>query len=130
LRCFPYLCLFSFFLLIPPPPRSPLFPYTTLFRSHFTLDTASVEPMPTGLSSTSQPETGRPFLFPRRATIRSPSARQRSCGENLRSFHLHRSQPAQDRARRRGAGKRRDSCSWPLSFLVLLVTADITRHLG
>src|SRR5437870_9817620 len=23
-----------FFLLLPPPPRSPLFPYTTLFRSH------------------------------------------------------------------------------------------------
>src|SRR5207302_11356598 len=25
----------SFFLLTPPPPRSPLFPYTTLFRSDF-----------------------------------------------------------------------------------------------
>src|SRR5207253_9872846 len=28
----PYTSL-SFFLIIPPPPRSPLFPYTTLFRS-------------------------------------------------------------------------------------------------
>src|SRR5256885_17129487 len=27
------LCLCFFFLMIPPPPRSPLFPYPTLFRS-------------------------------------------------------------------------------------------------
>src|SRR5205809_3217435 len=27
------LCIFVFFSLIPPPPRSTLFPYTTLFRS-------------------------------------------------------------------------------------------------
>src|SRR5947209_19037729 len=43
---------FFFFLMIRPPPRSPLFPYTTLFRSlhfhavHFmrTLPTGSVDP--------------------------------------------------------------------------------------
>src|SRR2546430_3643917 len=31
------LILFFFFLIIRPPPRSPLFPYTTLFRSMFEL---------------------------------------------------------------------------------------------
>src|SRR5215510_15972848 len=29
-----FLSLFFFFLMIRPPPRSTLFPYTTLFRSH------------------------------------------------------------------------------------------------
>src|SRR5437773_12557309 len=29
--------LFSFFILIRPPPRSTLFPYTTLFRSRFSI---------------------------------------------------------------------------------------------
>src|SRR5205809_5734457 len=29
-------CSFFFFLIIRPPPRSTLFPYTTLFRSYFT----------------------------------------------------------------------------------------------
>src|SRR5207247_10800692 len=29
----PHLCVFSFFFLLPRPPRSTLFPYTTLFRS-------------------------------------------------------------------------------------------------
>src|SRR2546422_3044908 len=29
------MCLFFFFLMIRRPPRSTLFPYTTLFRSHF-----------------------------------------------------------------------------------------------
>src|SRR5947209_20333034 len=35
-----------FFSMIPRPPRSTLFPYTTLFRSHFmrTLPTGSVDP--------------------------------------------------------------------------------------
>src|SRR5207237_2531650 len=28
-----FLCLFFVFLMLPPPPRSTLFPYTTLFRS-------------------------------------------------------------------------------------------------
>src|SRR5258708_21730451 len=31
---------FFFFLMIRRPPRSTLFPYTTLFRSHFSLETA------------------------------------------------------------------------------------------
>src|SRR5438552_18402800 len=31
----PYLSYCFFFLMIPPPPRSTLFPYTTLFRSQF-----------------------------------------------------------------------------------------------
>src|SRR5471030_3462415 len=31
--CIAYLCLFFFFLMIRRPPRSTLFPYTTLFRS-------------------------------------------------------------------------------------------------
>src|SRR2546429_1275777 len=36
------LCLFFFFLMIRRPPRSTLFPYTTLFRSHLEfLDTVS-----------------------------------------------------------------------------------------
>src|SRR5436189_4071959 len=29
-----FLCMLFFFLMIRPPPRSTLFPYTTLFRSH------------------------------------------------------------------------------------------------
>src|SRR5207253_11475058 len=34
--CFlPYILLFFFFLLLPRPPRSTLFPYTTLFRSRY-----------------------------------------------------------------------------------------------
>src|SRR3989441_7461813 len=33
-----YLLLFFFFLMIRRPPRSTLFPYTTLFRSRFTVD--------------------------------------------------------------------------------------------
>src|SRR2546430_11346314 len=32
-----YLCVFFFFLMIRRPPRSTLFPYTTLFRSHLLL---------------------------------------------------------------------------------------------
>src|SRR2546430_12199352 len=32
--CSAYLCCFFFFLMIRRPPRSTLFPYTTLFRSH------------------------------------------------------------------------------------------------
>src|SRR5262249_61336804 len=37
LRLYPRLvpCSIFFFLMIPRPPRSPLFPYTTLFRSSF-----------------------------------------------------------------------------------------------
>src|SRR5262249_62056816 len=34
LHLFLYLYVSLFFLMIPPPPRSTLFPYTTLFRSH------------------------------------------------------------------------------------------------
>src|SRR4051812_2211448 len=45
----------------------PAWPAFSAWNSHFTFDTASVEPMPTGLSSTTQPETGRPFFLPRRA---------------------------------------------------------------
>src|SRR6266542_6807452 len=32
--CFSFFCFFFFFLMIRRPPRSTLFPYTTLFRSH------------------------------------------------------------------------------------------------
>src|SRR5256885_13158319 len=31
------MCIFFFFLMIRRPPRSTLFPYTTLFRSHFSI---------------------------------------------------------------------------------------------
>src|SRR5438876_11059161 len=34
-----------FFLMIPPPPRSTLFPYTTLFRSQMTTSTTSIDIM-------------------------------------------------------------------------------------
>src|SRR5437762_5652232 len=34
-----FLFLFFFFLMIRRPPRSTLFPYTTLFRSHYVFDT-------------------------------------------------------------------------------------------
>src|SRR5690242_21476549 len=33
-----FLTIFIFFLMIPPPPRSTLFPYTTLFRSKLALE--------------------------------------------------------------------------------------------
>src|SRR2546430_13420918 len=33
-RCWSYILFFFFFLMIRRPPRSTLFPYTTLFRSH------------------------------------------------------------------------------------------------
>src|SRR5436305_13191613 len=39
--CLPHLYNFIFFLILPPPPTSPLFPYTTLFRS----STLSQSPM-------------------------------------------------------------------------------------
>src|SRR5690606_6160423 len=55
----------------------PAWPALSAWNSHFTLETASVEPMPTGLSSTSQPETGRPFFLPRRATICPPATGSR-----------------------------------------------------
>src|SRR5699024_12405368 len=36
--CYPFpLCSSFLFLMLPPPPRSPLFPYTTLFRSPNTI---------------------------------------------------------------------------------------------
>src|SRR2546425_4992842 len=34
--------MFFFFLMIRRPPRSTLFPYTTLFRSHFLVDTSGI----------------------------------------------------------------------------------------
>src|SRR5207244_11508524 len=55
----PSLC-FVFFLLIRPPPRSTLFPYTTLFRS-----SGSGAPTPRKASSCSQQ--------PRRCATRSPA---------------------------------------------------------
>src|SRR5947209_17729219 len=45
----PYACVFFFFSLIPRPPRSTLFPYTTLFRS-LRDDEAAAEAM--GVNST------------------------------------------------------------------------------
>src|SRR5439155_21845985 len=36
--------LFCLYLLIPRPPRSPLFPYTTLFRSPITMTGTATEP--------------------------------------------------------------------------------------
>src|SRR3989454_338074 len=41
-----------FFLMIRPPPRSTLFPYTTLFRSSYTI-TATYNPAPTSVHATS-----------------------------------------------------------------------------
>ena len=41
----------------------PACPAFSAWNSHLIFDTASVEPMPTGLSSTTQPETGRPFFL-------------------------------------------------------------------
>src|SRR5437899_13111616 len=41
------LYFFSFFLMIRRPPRSTLFPYTTLFRSKFMKDGVNATPLPT-----------------------------------------------------------------------------------
>src|SRR5215470_18747068 len=38
--CFVFFCFFFFFLMIRRPPRSTLFPYTTLFRSNGEVDPA------------------------------------------------------------------------------------------
>src|ERR1022692_1936075 len=46
-RCPPCLsCVFFFFLMIRRPPRSTLFPYTTLFRSKASLDEIAAEDFP------------------------------------------------------------------------------------
>src|SRR5256886_4596409 len=42
-----YLCSFFFFLMIRRPPRSTLFPYTTLFRSAALVDSAHTAMLPT-----------------------------------------------------------------------------------
>src|SRR5438309_10642549 len=47
--------LFFFFLMIRPPPRSTLFPYTTLFRSIPILGSAKIAVLDTGIDAT-QPD--------------------------------------------------------------------------
>src|SRR3954464_7190531 len=44
-------CVHFFFLMIRRPPRSPLFPYTTLFRSNDTATTEDLHSFPTRRSS-------------------------------------------------------------------------------
>src|SRR5688572_32626068 len=64
LYCSSILCCLFFFLMIRRPPRSTLFPYTTLFRSERTLDTDVVmayAPSPWG---TVDPETVASGLHP------------------------------------------------------------------
>src|SRR5436305_13826939 len=51
-------------LPLPPPQRSPLFPYTTLFRSHQrTSAAAQVKPPPIASSNTRSPRLIRPSLI-------------------------------------------------------------------
>src|SRR6266480_6442334 len=58
--------LLFFFLMIRRPPRSTLFPYTTLFRSRATIVLSSVWPVLKSL-----PQTGRCFSFARSVSARS-----------------------------------------------------------
>src|SRR5215204_2602398 len=80
---------FFFFLMIRRPPRSTLFPYTTLFRSQATWPSAATGSWCAAPSRSAGGPTGacRPTSHPRRPTIFLP--------------------------RRKGGGKRRAKASWP-----------------
>src|SRR2546422_6198652 len=76
-----YILLLFFFLMIRRPPRSTLFPYTTLFRS---LSSASVT-----RSTKSFTRAGRTCTFPRIFTSRKAAARSEEHTSELQSrLHL------------------------------------------
>src|SRR5205814_10196985 len=74
---------FSFFLMLPPPPRSTLFPYTTLFRSE--IDRPAVDPSTARLV---RPPRHIPLrhLSDRRAAHRSAGDR---CSQDRKSTRLN-----------------------------------------
>src|SRR5205814_6089436 len=92
-------CFCLVFLLLPRPPRSPLFPYTTLFRSQSPFATPSArldaifrpQGRPTS-SPASLPMTGLPGASSAAASLRSPDARVISIRDRkstrLNSSHL------------------------------------------
>src|SRR5207245_9758364 len=97
---------FSFFLLIPRPPTSTLFPYTTLFRSYFQLTAPNLLTILSGhgalarnprrniiLFSAANISFARFLFFPRRDCLRRP--RSSRCGKCFRRYdHFPRRQVA------------------------------------
>src|SRR3712207_8631142 len=72
-----------FFLMIRRPPRSTLFPYTTLFRSRYS--PTAVRSSPSSTRTTTRSPTTISSLFPRR-TVAPPAAnRERLTKDNQRS---------------------------------------------
>src|SRR5205085_8432505 len=65
-----------FLLLIPPPPQSTLFPYTTLFRSPFSLNTLPL-PEPTGSAPHVRDASRDRYARPREAIDAAITARHR-----------------------------------------------------
>src|SRR2546422_4508758 len=77
-------CLFFFFLMIRRPPRSTLFPYTTLFRSHG----SARGPAPAG-SAPSRRVCRAPRRSPRTPAPRPPAGRSEEHTSELQSrLHL------------------------------------------
>src|SRR2546426_3940656 len=70
-----YSLFFFFFLMIRRPPRSTLFPYTTLFRSYWQIWSSSSDPLPE--SGSSEERTNRQVM-PRSRRAGSHEARSRS----------------------------------------------------
>src|SRR3712207_8580763 len=83
-----YIYIFFFFLMIRRPPRSTLFPYTTLFRSRFfvhpTVDRSAFSPCHTANSS----QLRRPLRAPRRPSPCTRSAEDRK-STRLNSSHAN-----------------------------------------
>src|SRR2546422_4892240 len=71
MQCVYYLLLHFFFLMIRRPPRSTLFPYTTLFRSPCDRTTTGTRPSPFGRSSSPEMVTRCPVLTPSQKSLRS-----------------------------------------------------------
>src|SRR5262245_47108080 len=117
----------------------PAWPAFSARNNHLTLATASVDPMPTGLSSTSQPETGRPFFLPRRAIssrLRERSRHRGTCRRAARAISSTQNAegatgqrpPLSCRTSPPQGGRTTDSPTAPSSFLIFLI--EVARHLG
>src|SRR6266511_5015252 len=67
-----YFCLFFFFLMIRRPPRSTLFPYTTLFRSALARSTPTLVSVPSFAPSSRRGRPGTKFrMMASRATTKA-----------------------------------------------------------
>src|SRR2546429_3894612 len=80
------LFLFFFFLMIRRPPRSTLFPYTTLFRSHGSVRRRGVPPRPGRPHGVAARALGRPLR--RGAALRQPLRSEEHTSELQSRLHL------------------------------------------